>query len=368
MDNNKSYFFHTVINRGTQIAGVGYVNTNFDLRLILGAKYDKYEAFNIALEAFCPEGGGSTGNVANMCIHIDGFPFMNNYYDSIQNYSSSRVIELISHNAGDLLDTNVYNAYFLQNIHRIPFYRPATPIIQRLNLFLTAPDGTFQEKLGSTNSVGYMCIFSITGIDAYRVRKIPRPIVYRSFDKYNPQLVLNSAYATSIDPIDTTAFKKRIFRFDNVNWRQIIGSDLYDKYDKFALVTRRLSTMYTNVNYGNGNFIYPLYLSGSNLVFEYGGNFPVLTTDSTTINLHNGRPVIIGIARTPVNFLRNLNDAYIENVFYKPTQDIGTITIHYSTVSSVSLIAGSSGPNTANSTPFPTLVAHFEIIPVVDVS
>jgi hypothetical protein len=108
-------------------------------------------------------------------------------------------------------------------------------------------------------------------------------------------------------------------------------------------------------------------LSGSNLVFEYGGNFPVLTTDSTTINLHNGRPVIIGIARTPVNFLRNLNDAYIENVFYKPTQDIGTITIHYSTVSSVSLIAGASGPNTANSNPFPTLVAHFEIIPVVDV-
>ena len=366
MNNNKSYFFHAVLNNGTVIPGVGFANFNLNLRSILGYKYDQYDAFNISMEAFCLEGGSfQNQDNGNFAVHIRGFPWMNNYYDTLQQYSDSRVIEVCSGNSADDEERDIYSAYFQKNIHQIAFYKPSTPIIQQFTMFITTPSGAFWEKITNT-TLGYMCCFAITGIDAYKVKRVPRPLVYRSYDRGNPILVLNSAYATSIDPIDTTAFKKRIFRFDNVNWRQIIGNELYDRYQKFALVASRLSSNYESFSYGLGNFIYPLYLNGSNLVWEQASNYPFIGNASATTQLHGGRPVFIGIMRTNQGSLRHLKDCYIENVFLKPTQDVGSITIHWSSQSSVALISGASGPNTANNFPFPTLVAQFEIIPLVD--
>lgn len=377
MDNNKSFFYYTTLTGGTFRTNVGITHYGLDLRRILGQKYDKFEAFNLAIEAVHLDGGTNLDDRAVFCIHVDGFPFMNNYYDSLGTRSSSRVLEVVSQRGGDgvigsgSLESHLYSSNFLQNIHRIPFYKPNTPVVD-FTTFVTSSNGTFYER---QNGTGYSLIFSITGIDAYRVRRLPKemkPVVYKSFSKANPTLVLNSAYATSVDPIDTTNFKKRIFRFENVNWRRVIGEELYNKYDKFALVTRRLSISVINFNFStNAVPNATLYLSGSNLIFENRSDGQFVTANTNATSLHSAMPVIIGTIRAQISASRalmTLVDSYIENVFYKPTQDIGHITIHYSDFNSVALASASTmPPDVTNSTPYPTLITQFEIIPVVDV-
>jgi len=84
--------------------------------------------------------------------------------------------------------------------------------------------------------------------------------------------------------------------------------------------------------------------------------------NSEYVQLHGGNiPVVIGIVRL------SQNDSYIENVFYKPTQDIGSITISHGSRLAVNFPTAPSGPTLTNNTEYPTIVAHFEIIPVVDV-
>jgi hypothetical protein len=183
-------------------------------------------------------------------------------------------------------------------------------------------------------------------------------------------LVLNSAKSVSIDPL---VFKRRIFTFSNVNWRQVIGSDLYDKYEKFALVTRRITSSVVNDNFAT-NFLFaqmisPVYLSGTNLIFENRSDSQYGTGNTNALSLHTGTPVIIGISNQQQGRqrpLKNMVDVYIENVFYRPTHDIGNITINYSNRDTISLITDYI-PDTTNNTPYPTLVFQFEIIPVVDV-
>ena len=350
MDNNKRFFIYTTLT-GTLVTGKGVVNYNVDLRRIIGSLWDKYEAFNISIEGFNPEGGNYSGNNRNAsCVHLTGLPFMSNYYDSLQQYSTSRVLELV------LWDLGGWN--FMKNVNKVAFYRPTTRIIPEWTTFLTNPAGGFDEYYGTNN---YHLMFCITGIDAYRIRRIPKPLVYRGFNKPNPMLTLNTSYATSIDPIDVTATKKRIFRFDNVNWRTIIGNELYDKYEKFALVTRYMSNVALNNTFGAGFPTFPIYLSGSNLIFE--NNFdPFMWSNNQVVGLHGNMPVCVACLRYGW-----AKDFYVENVFLKPFQDIGTLTLHFSALREQSLATGNNGPTTSNNVLYPTLYIQFEIIPVVDV-
>jgi hypothetical protein len=352
MDNNKSYFYYSTLEASSTPRG--RTNTGFDLRRLLGAKYDKFDAFNIALECIVPTGSNFSGTDLNaFCIHVSGLPWMANlYYDSIQGYSDSRVMEVVQ---WVLPGWN-----FLKNIHNTPFYKPTTSVVQSFNTFITTMTGAFADQPTGSS---YNAIFSITGIDAYRVRRIHRPFpVYDSFNKANPMLVLNSSYARSIDPIDEIATKKRIFTFDNVNWRTIIGDKLYDKYSKFSLVTRRVFTFAASNNYGNGFITFQLHMSGSNLVFETPSVSQYQSVNSAYVQLHGGNiPAVIGVTRI------SQNDSYIENVFYKPTQDIGSITISYGSRLDVNFATAPSGPNLTNNVMYPSLVVHFEIIPMVDV-
>lgn len=379
MDNNKSFFYLSSIStemttQGTATVrtGVGSVYFNLDLRRILGQKYDKFEAFNLAIEAVSLAQGSDATNRTIHIWHVDGLPFFNNYFDSLSFRGSSRVLEVNSRRfldgeaTGGPIESFTAYSNFLQNIHRVPFYRPATPIIPQFTVFLTDVVGTFYE----TAINGFNLIFSITGIDAYRVRRIPRPLFYRSFSKPNPVLVLRSSNATSVDPLFD---KKRAFRFENVNWRQVIGSDLYDKYEKFALVTRRISSSVVDTNFAT-NFANQatnevFYLSGSNLIFETRSDSPYCSANTNALSLHSGMPVAVGLLSNHQGRQRalvNLVDTYMQNVFLKPAEDVGFITIHYSNVLTLSLVT-TMNPDTSNATPYPTLVFQFEIIPVVDV-
>ena len=373
MDNNKSYFYLTSLN-STLRAGVGMTNANLDLRRILGQKYDKFEAFNLSIEVVSLGPGSDSTDATINCFHVEGLPFFNNYYDSLDFRGSSRVLEVVSKRQldGEVGVSGSYESFtaysnFLQNIHRVPFYRPATPIIPLFTVFVTNTLGTFYETVLNSYSA---IIFSITGIDAYRVKRIPRPIVYRSFNKPNPVLVLTSDKSTSLDPL---FYKRRIFTFQNVNWRQVIGTDLYDKYEKFALVTRRMTASVENINFAtnfaNAQIVSPIYLSGTNLIFETRSDSQYATGNTNALSLHAGMPVIIGISVQQQNRQRpmvNMVDTYVQNVFYRPTQDIGDITINYSNRDTLSLMSDFTPDNT-NNTPYPTLVFQFEIIPIVDV-
>jgi hypothetical protein len=279
-----------------------------------------------------------------------------NGYDSLNNYGNSRVLDIVGY-SGFIAGTN-----FVSNAGAIGFRRPASPILN-LEIFFTNMDGIFLDRLNV--NMGLNFVVSITGIDQYKVRNPSRGLSNASFgsrydyqNKLSSILVLKSNDGVSIDPIDATATKGRIKIYRNINLRSVIGSENYDKYDKFALVVRR-NNFYatTGTSYQTGNAWWCLWLSGSNLIFENPNFSPQTIISFTSAGL-------LGHSSAPVMVAYNTNvDAYFEYKFLKPSSDSTDIVINYSILDSLGLAAA----NTANNDLFPYYDITFEIIPVVDV-
>ena len=232
MNHNKNYFLFYVPLVTTN-DGTGLIRANFSLRYILGQLYDKYDAFSIKLEGFICR-TAATAVIADdfLLLHMDGLPFMNGY-DTSPNYRSSRVIEMIDYAGGNL----GYN--FMSNCNGVNFWKPSTEKID-LKLFHTRL--TDETRLINNDDVVF--IFSITGIDAYQKIKRTKEITIPRFPAMKTaNLTLSTYKATSIDA------RNRAFKFSNVNLRRVIGED-YDKYKKFALITKSyVMCEYSGVNY-----------------------------------------------------------------------------------------------------------------------
>ena len=348
MDNNKVYITITVrANVASQfIAGVGCRVSNINLLSFLKQNYYKYEAFNIKLESFHPFFNGNLDLV--YCLHLRGLDWINGY-DTLNNYANSRVLDIVGYN------NFVTGTNYVSNAGAIGFRRPENPILN-LDVFFTNMDGTFYDRYNV--NMGLNFVVSITGIDQYKVRNPSRGLRYDYQTKLSSTLVLKSNDGVSIDPIDATATKGRIKIYRNINLRSVIGSENYDKYDKFALVVRR-NNFYatTGTSYQTGNAWWCLWLSGSNLIFE-NPNF----SPQTILGIANLGSV--GHFSAPVMVAYNTNnDTYFEYKFLKPSSDSTDIVINYSILDSLGLAAA----NTANNDLFPYYDITFEIIPVVDV-
>jgi hypothetical protein len=354
MKHNKNYFvvYNTIIvvNDGT-----GLVIKNMSLRYILGYLYDKYNAFSIKLEGFVGRNANFNGQIENeyLLFHLDGLPFMNGF-DTCTNYRNTRVVEMIHFTQDNLRGYN-----FISNCNGVNFWKPSTEKIDFKTFFTKVSD---ESVLALNDEIA--CIFSITGLEAYKVIHPTRDVIIPRFPTTKTvNFTLSTYKGTSIDS------RNRAFIFKNVNLRQIIGSD-YDKYKKFVLITKAYGlsewngTGYCNAfsGFAAGNIM----ISGfswyrPSLAEYYGKGSSAQQIEMSTIH-----PTPACMA-CQVSYPQNPNPAsslvfketYIENVFEK-SQDVIDITISNTQIYGYILVP----VNTTNSHLFPHYTFNFDIVPL----
>lgn len=336
MNYDKSFFHLPLhVNEGYS-ATVGYVFRSINLYNILKNKYTRYNAFNIKLESVSAAGV----TIIPVMLHLKGLDWVNGY-DTLNNYPDARVMEIV----GGVVSN------YLPNTNAISFRKPPSNFVD-LTIFFTDCDGNFIARPGTITEIAL--IFSITGIDAYRVVNPQKGIRYSYQNNLSSSLQLKSIDGISIDPIDTTYTKGRIKLFKNINLRTILGNEIFDKYEKFCLVTKFIALDTVSGSSLTGFFNFSFYFSGTNLFFDTPSLTPY-TVRSNVTSLRDTEPVCIG-------FSSGSTEIYIENTFFRPTTDIVDLTINFSYHTRLNL------PNFAtNNVTFPNYTIIFNIIPVVDV-
>lgn len=301
---------------------------NIDLREIMNGLYEKYSRFSIKLEAYHALVGNSgltTGDEVQF-LHIQGFNWLNGY-DTNPLYQSSRVCGVLFFEHL----TNTFSEYnrsiiYPSNIATIMFSRPAASRI-RLELFSTSPASDVKNAtLFGNEAPTYL--FSITGVeDTYPIYRQPEIIEKSS------QLVLNAK-----DAVNLEAFRRAI-RW-SVDLSQVIDRNVYNKYQKFALITKLVQDNDTFVG-ASGRGGYTVMLSGLNwfspslkLNSSYTGNRAFL-------NLYHQGSV------TAISLLENYNgdttkETFIENIFFKPASPIVELTLTLNRPRTLEVLAGSS--------------------------
>lgn len=350
MDNNKVYF--TIgLNSSAYVAGVGY-RYNINLNTLIKQQYNKYRAFNIKLESTSYQ--FSTASSVISCIHLRGLTWINGYDSISPNYMDTKVIEIIATN---LLTNTISSTTYPSNCNAIGFYKPSVPNVT-LIFFVIDMDGNFYE-MPNTSTSEIQLVLSITGIDAYKIQQPSKGLRYEYQRKDSSTFTLNFYNGVSIDLIDSTATKGRVRRFKNINFRNIIGNEMYDKYDKFALVTRKtFNFIYpTGGNYSSGSWYFTFFLSANNLNFEtVSYTNQTIVSGTNSLSYHYKNPVLIGLGGLL------FNDYYIENIFTKPAGDITDIVISYCQAGYLNLPTA----NTSNTELYPNIIFNFEIIPVIE--
>ncbi len=352
MNHNKNYFLLYVstvlVNDGT-----GLIRANFSLRYILGQLYDKYNAFSIKLEGFiCRTAATAVISDDFVLLHMEGLPFMNGF-DTSLNYRNSRVIEMIDYAGGNL----GYN--FMSNCNGVNFWKPSTEKID-LKLFHTRL--TDETRLVNNDDVVF--IFSITGLDKYKVIHPIKDIIIPRFPAMKTvNLSLSTYKATSTDS------RNRAFRFSGINLRSIIGSD-YDKYKKFALITKSYSmSEYSGTAYYqafSGFLMSNIMISGfdwfrPSLSQYYSAGTLAQQTEINNIHPTPSCVVCQVVYGSGGSAPRAYKETYIENVFEK-SQDTIDITISNTQIYSYSLVPFNAG----NAQLFPHYTFNFDIIPLKD--
>jgi hypothetical protein len=190
----------------------------------------------------------------------------------------------------------------------------------------------------------------------------PLKILTYNYKKMSTCFTLNTSSATDIDPLN----KRRIVKFQNVNFETLIGTEIYEKHNKFAFVVRQLKFNFTNQFSLIGTNL-PIVMSVSNFRFEnepFLINHPVNTAVSVNncISLHYYNPVYIGLSRVNNLGVRDNLETYTQYVFSKPGCPKGDIIISYSSMFLLEL------PSNYNPTggAYPTISINCEIIPVLD--
>lgn len=354
MNHNKNYFLlHTNINFTND--GTGQSFNNISLRYILGQLYDKYNAFSIKLEGFI-------NRIANtavieqdfLLLHLEGLPFFPNGFDTCQRFNNSRVLEMIDYS---LSSNRGYN--FISNCNAINFWKPST---EKVNLKLFNTKLT-DETYGTTDDSNY--VFSITGLDAYKVIHPTRDIIVPRFPAMKTiSFSLRTCKGESID------FRNRAFIFRDINLRQLIGSD-YDKYKKFVLISKSygISEAYGNdyISAGNSGFyVGNILISGFNWFRPSRAQYinPGTLAQAQEINnVHTSPPCILCQVTYGVGSYGSFayKETYIENCFEK-SKDVIDIVI-----STTQIYAYSLTPYvTTNTTLFPHFVFQFDIVPLED--
>jgi hypothetical protein len=351
MNNDKVYLALNIRCMGTTyVPGVGTVMP-INLYNILKQKYYKYNAFNIKLESY-PHSFTDTSSITGervTYLHLSGLNWINGY-DNLTQYSNSRVLEVISQNAF-IVSNNTGFFTFHSNCNSIGFYRPSIPQVN-LTFFYTDSNGLFYDKVNAFGGEFFFTL-SITGIDAYKVQNPHKGIRYSYPNKASSTFTIKYYDGESIDDNDTIATKGRVRIFRNINIKSIIGNENYYKYNKFALIVRKVVYFaIPGVSYANGNFFWNLWMNFDNVIFEFDNVNQQTIIGSTVPTYFKTYPQFIcSLSGTvPLRI-----ETYIENIFLKPTTDTTNLTIAYSTI----LGLGLPPPNNANDDLFPKFAVTF---------
>jgi hypothetical protein len=347
MEHNKVYFnlyYANIAQNQTIVNNVGLVVKNFNFRRILGNLYYKYNAFSIKLESYtCRTAATADPTLDFMLLHISGLNFINGY-DSSPNYNYSRVLEVIDFSAGILTPFN-----FISACNTTMFYKPTSDTID-LTFFYTK----INDELLVVNPDDVVYIFSITGIDAYKIHNPQRPIIKRPAELRTVNFSLQSYKAEIIDS------RNRAYKF-NINLRNIIGQD-YDKYSKFCLITKYMNFSRNSGISFSGTFsgfaFFQLCLSGLDFITLSQAQYFTTTNIQQITSIHQSTPAIIASGAFGLSFPYQ---SYIENAFYK-SSDVVDIVVSYNSIYGYDLVPA----NPVNTNLFPQFTINFDIIPIID--
>jgi hypothetical protein len=319
------------------------------LRYILGQLYDKYNAYSIKLEGFVCRTAATTVIADDfLLLHMEGLPFINGF-DSSPNYRASRVIEMIDY-AGS---GGGYN--FMSNCNGVNFWKPS---IEKVDLKLYHTKVSDESRIVNNDDVCFL--FSITGLDAYKVIHPTRDVIIPRFPTTKTvNFTLSTYKGTSIDS------RNRAFRFSGINLRHIIGAD-YDRCKKFALITKSYAMSEWNgnayVQTFTGFYLGNIMISGfswfrPSLSQYYGTG---TTAQQTEMNTIHPTPACVACQVVYGNFIpRVYKETYIENVFEK-SQDVIDIIISNTQIYGYFLVP----VNTGNAQLFPHYTFNFDIVPL----
>lgn len=346
---NKNYFLLYFNSTNIVNDGTGLIYNNMSLRHILGHIYDKYNAFTIKLESYiCRTAATATIPDDFLLVHIDGLPFINGF-DSSTKYPSSRVLEMIDYSVSS---NQGYN--FISSCNGVNFWKPS---IEKINIKLFNSRVSDESLLVINDDFNF--ILSITGIEAYKIHHpIRNPFIKRIPAYKNISFSLLTYKATSLDS------RNRVFQFSNVNLRNIIGSD-YDKYNKFALITKSYTCCeFDGITYMqsfSGYLVGNILMSGFSWIrpssaqyYAGGGDIPSIHKEPVCVMC---QVALQSNGTVPKAF----KETYIENAFEKSKETINII------LSISPMYTYSVSPyNTANSQKFPHYTFQFDIIPLTD--
>lgn len=204
---------------------------NCNLKTVLGDLWNKYDVFNVKLEAiFFNTTAQVLAQDYQQIFHINGLNWVNNYLDYGSNWEG-RVLETFT--VGNMnVSTDYKGLHYISNANTLMFYKPQDPIV-KLRFYGTRA-GT-NDLYTSGNRPEFT--LSFTGVNMARTAKrrttIPKAIrIPRVFK--SSYFVLTGRIANMIDNNNT------VWRFPDFNIREAMGSALFDKYEKFGLITRQV--------------------------------------------------------------------------------------------------------------------------------
>ena len=160
--------------------------------------------------------------------------------------------------------------------------------------------------------------------------------------------MLNTAQALGLDA------NRRVLRW-NVDLSQLIDRNTYNKYGKFALITKMIQTRLMNVTTSAFSGVTFL-MSGLNWYSPSLKLNSTYTGNTAILSFHQGTPTAIALVDTTNT--DQTKETFIENVFYKPSSPVVSLTLSFNTSATLAL----TGVNAV----IPPMYFIFNIVPVDD--
>lgn len=332
-------YFNLYSNLGT-VTTTG-INFNLNMKYLLGELFDQYRAFSIKLEGF-RSGITNTAVIADdyLLLHMKGLEFFNGYDSSILN-NDSRVIELLD-------CANAAGGYgFMSNTNAINFTRPSTHNVT-LSLFFTRI--TSDDPI-IVNPEGISYIFSITGIETYKINNIKLITTIPRI-----QLINSINFTLNAKDAITSGTRGQTYTFTNINLYALIGSDFLRRYKRFNLITKYIGYIDAIAGYlpaGNVNSVGNIIMSGLNWVK------PSIINNNLLTSAHTDTIAIIGQTKYNNNNI-SFQETYIENPFNFTNGNV-TLSISHTSILNVNYIPING---VAAGAVFPRILVNFDIIPI----
>lgn len=323
---------------------------NLNLKQLLGILFYKYDKFMLNCCGVYSRTVGLAATYNGMTdIVMSGLPFINNTDTSIGMLSSTCSVGLI---------WTAYNSTpQFSNANGVTFLRPSGEFAN-ISLQLVDSNG-----YATFNGADYPnMIFKITGIPK------PTEIIYKPLaTRECVKLVLNTSLGSNVDG------KNVVTKFETLDMRTILGK-MYDRYERFELVTNQITMMWNNNNNGSYNYSSDnngccIYMSGLDFTnnFKYPSNYQYVSTagaSSAPASLYYKKSqVLVGMYNNSYNTSQVVSGNLQILTFNQNVVNIFERTSH-PTIYLVNAFKGTDDiqfSNTAVTVPYPSYICDFSI-------